>query len=65
MQSKNRKRDSRLAKVVSEAVARKARPFDGMEVRQGGSKPWPPGKPPGGKLPPAAKPSAKDRQDKS
>ena len=57
MPSKSRKRDSRLAKVVSEVVARKARPFDGMEVRQGGPKPWPPGKPPGGKLPSQTEPS--------
>ena len=58
---KKRKRDSRLAKAVSEAVAQRARPFDGMEVRRGGPKPWPPGKPPGGKLPPEARPSAQNR----
>lgn len=27
--------------------------FDGMEERQFPPKPWPPGKPPGGRLPPA------------
>ena len=61
MPSKSRNLASRLAKVVPEAVARRARPFDGMEVRQSGPKPWPPGKPPGGKLPPEARPSAQNR----
>ena len=62
---KKRKRKSQLTKAVSEAVARRARPFDGMEIRQGGPKPWPPGKPPGGKLPPEAKPSARNHPAES
>ena len=37
---------------------RKPRKFDGMEPRRfPQQKPWPPGKPPGGKLPPGNEPT--------
>lgn len=42
---------------------RKPKKFDGMEERQFSEKPWPPGKPPGGKLPPD--PTAQDKSASS
>ena len=42
---------------------RKPKKFDGMEERQFSKKPWPPGKPPGGKLPPG--PTAQDKSASS
>ena len=65
MTSKNRKHKNRLQQATPEIDWGKARPFDGMEIRQGGPKPWPPGKPPGGKLPPEAKPSARNHPAES
>ncbi len=48
-----------------EIRGRRVRLIEGTAPRVATHKAWPPGKPPGGKLPPEAKPSAKDRQDKS
>lgn len=42
---------------------RKPKKFDGMEERQFSKKPWPPGKPPGGKLP--SGPAAPDKSASS
>ena len=58
---KKRKRKSQLTKAVSEAVARRARLIEGTAPRVATPKAWPPGKPPGGKLPPEARPSAQNR----
>ena len=62
---KKRKRKSQLTKAVSEAVARRARLIEGTAPRVATPKAWPPGKPPGGKIPPEAKPSAQDQATKS
>ena len=55
----SQKEPRRLATGNLERRGRKTRKFDGMEPRQFAAKAWPPGTPPGGKLPSESKPQAK------